>query len=42
MYHITIYVGGGKMIEAPEPGKRVQLVPVRTHNLVPYVGRPAG
>ncbi|RLP77003.1 hypothetical protein D9V32_05095 [Mycetocola tolaasinivorans] len=42
MYHMSIYVGNGQMIEAPEPGKKVQLVPVRTRNLVPNVGRPAG
>ncbi|WP_030143540.1 NlpC/P60 family protein [Mycetocola saprophilus] len=42
MYHMSIYVGNNQMIEAPEPGKKVQLVPVRTRNLVPNVGRPAG
>lgn len=42
MYHMAIYVGNNQMIEAPEPGKKVQLVPVRTHNLVQNVGRPAG
>lgn len=41
MYHVTIYVGDGLMIEAPQPGERVKISPVRTRNLVPYAGRPA-
>lgn len=41
MYHVTMYVGHGQMIEAPQPGQRVKISPVRTHNLVPFVGRPA-
>ena len=26
--HVAIYLGGGKMIQAPEPGMNVELVPV--------------
>ncbi|UCR89634.1 C40 family peptidase [Mycetocola spongiae] len=42
MYHTTMYIGNGQMVEAPQPGERVKVSPVRTHNLVPMLGRPAG
>ncbi len=41
-YHVTIYVGGGQMIEAPRPGVNVRMVAVRWGDLVPYAGRPTG
>ena len=41
-YHVTIYLGGGMMIEAPNPSVRVRIVKVRTSDLVPYAGRPTG
>ncbi len=41
-YHVTIYIGGGKMIEAPRPGFSVRIVAVRYGDLVPYAGRPTG
>lgn len=41
-YHVAIYLGDGKMIEAPNPTARVRIVNVRTGDLVPYVGRPTG
>lgn len=41
-YHVTIYVGGGQMIEAPRPGVSVRIVAVRWGDLVPYAGRPTG
>lgn len=41
-YHVTIYLGNGKMIEAPNPSAPVRIVNVRTADLVPYVGRPTG
>ena len=41
-YHVTIYIGGGKMIEAPRPGFSVRIVSVRYGDLVPYAGRPTG
>lgn len=41
-YHVTIYLGGGQMIEAPRPGYSVRIVSVRYGDLVPYAGRPTG
>ena len=42
MYHVTMYIGGGQMIEAPRPGVGVRIVSVRYGDLVPYAGRPTG
>ena len=41
-YHVTMYIGGGQMIEAPRPGVNVRIVAVRYGDLVPYAGRPTG
>lgn len=41
-YHVTMYIGGGLMIEAPRPGVPVRIVAVRYGDLVPYAGRPTG
>jgi cell wall-associated NlpC family hydrolase len=41
-YHVTLYIGGGNMIEAPYPGEVVRIRPVRYGDLVPYAGRPTG
>ena len=41
-YHVTIYLGGGMMIEAPNPSVPVRIVPVRSYDRVPHVGRPTG
>ena len=41
-YHVTMYIGGGQMIEAPRPGVPVRMVSVRYGDLVPYAGRPTG
>jgi cell wall-associated NlpC family hydrolase len=41
-YHVTMYIGGGQMIEAPRPGVPVRIVSVRYGDLVPYAGRPTG
>lgn len=41
-YHVAIYLGGGKMIEAPNPSAPVRIVNVRYGDLVPYAGRPTG
>ena len=38
MYHITIYSGDGKMLEAPYPGSTVREVPVRTGDLLGQAG----
>jgi cell wall-associated NlpC family hydrolase len=37
--HVSMYVGGGSMVEAPHTGSSVQVVPMRTTDLV-GVGRP--
>jgi cell wall-associated NlpC family hydrolase len=42
MYHVTLYVGGGMMIEAPYDGVPVREVPVRSYERVGYVARPTG
>ena len=39
-YHVTLYIGNGRMIEAPYPGLTVRVAPVRYGDLVPYAGRP--
>lgn len=41
-YHVTMYIGDGKMIEAPNPSAPVRIVNVRASDRVPYVGRPTG
>lgn len=41
-YHVTIYLGGGMMIEAPNPSAPVRIVSARAYDRVPYVGRPTG
>lgn len=41
-YHVAIYSGGGKMIEAPYPGQSVREVAVRTGDLAPMVARFSG
>jgi peptidoglycan DL-endopeptidase RipA len=37
--HVALYVGNGKMIEAPYSGSAVRLVPMRTAGLMPFVTR---
>jgi cell wall-associated NlpC family hydrolase len=41
-YHVAMYIGGGQMIEAPYPGQRVRIVPVRYGELWSKAGRPTG
>ena len=41
-YHVTLYIGGGKMIEAPRPGVPVRIAAIRYGDLKPYAGRPTG
>jgi cell wall-associated NlpC family hydrolase len=41
-YHVAIYLGGGMMIEAPNPTAPVRIVAARAYDRVPYVGRPTG
>lgn len=40
IHHVTMYVGNGKMVEAPHTGANVREVPVRTQGLMPMAGRP--
>jgi cell wall-associated NlpC family hydrolase len=40
IHHVTMYIGGGQMIEAPYTGARVRIVPVRRGESMPYAGRP--
>ena len=41
-YHVTMYVGGGMMIEAPREGVPVRVTAVRYWDALPYAGRPTG
>lgn len=37
--HVSIYMGGGKMVQAPRPGKRVEVVKfVKMFGKKPFVG----
>jgi len=37
--HVSIYMGGGKMVQAPRPGKRVEVVPItKMFRRKPFVG----
>ena len=37
--HVTLYLGDGKMLEAPYTGSNVKISPVRTSGMTPYVVR---
>ncbi|BBZ44599.1 peptidase M23 [Mycobacterium parmense] len=37
--HVTIYLGQGQMLEAPDIGLKVRVAPVRTSGMTPYVVR---
>jgi peptidoglycan DL-endopeptidase RipA len=37
--HVTIYLGQGQMLEAPDVGLKVRIAPVRTSGMTPYVVR---
>lgn len=39
-HHVGIYVGGGRMIEAPRTGYQVRYASIYRSNLLPYGGRP--
>jgi cell wall-associated NlpC family hydrolase len=39
-YHTAMYLGGGMMLEAPNPARTVRIVPVRYGELFPYAARP--
>jgi cell wall-associated NlpC family hydrolase len=40
-YHVIMYLGGGMMLEAPNPARTVRIVPLRYGELFPYAGRPS-
>ena len=40
-YHVGLYMGGGMMLEAPNPARTVRIVPLRYGELFPYAGRPS-
>ncbi len=40
LYHVTMYVGNGSMIEAPREGVPVRVVAVRYYDVLAYAGRP--
>ena len=37
--HVTLYLGQGQMLEAPDVGLKVRVAPVRTSGMTPYVVR---
>jgi len=37
--HVTLYLGNGQMLEAPDVGLKVRVAPVRTSGMTPYVVR---
>jgi cell wall-associated NlpC family hydrolase len=39
IHHVAMYIGNGKMIEAPYTGARVRVVPLRTKGLLPQATR---
>ncbi|MFI7587907.1 NlpC/P60 family protein [Spongisporangium articulatum] len=40
IHHVTMYIGGGRMIEAPHTGSYVRIVSIRWGGAMPYAGRP--
>jgi cell wall-associated NlpC family hydrolase len=40
IHHVTLYLGGNEMIEAPYTGATVRIVPLRPDGAMPYAGRP--
>lgn len=39
IYHVAIYVGNGKQIDAPNPSTTVREIPIRWASTMPYAGR---
>ncbi|SFB57853.1 Cell wall-associated hydrolase, NlpC family [Amycolatopsis marina] len=42
IHHVALYLGNGQMIEAPQSGLRVRVVPVRYGGIMPYATRLIG
>jgi cell wall-associated NlpC family hydrolase len=40
IHHVSMYIGGGQMIEAPYTGAQVRIQPLRRRDSMPYAGRP--
>jgi cell wall-associated NlpC family hydrolase len=40
IHHVTMYAGGGLMVEAPMTGLNVRVVPMRYGGRMPWAGRP--
>ena len=40
-YHVVVFLGGGMMLEAPNPARTVRIVPIRWGEMFPYAGRPS-
>ena len=40
VYHVMMYIGDGKVVEASRPGIPVRIAPVRWTNAMPFAGRP--
>jgi cell wall-associated NlpC family hydrolase len=40
VYHVAMYVGGGQLLDSPQTGENVQIDPLWTTDLLPYVVRP--
>ena len=40
IHHVAMYIGGGRMIEAPYTGANVRIVGLRRGDSMPYAGRP--
>ncbi len=38
--HVTMYIGGGQMVEAARPGVPVRVTSIRWSGTMPYAGRP--
>jgi peptidoglycan DL-endopeptidase RipA len=39
IHHVALFIGDGKMVEAPYTGANVRIVPLRTQNLLPQATR---
>jgi cell wall-associated NlpC family hydrolase len=42
IHHVALYLGDGRMIEAPYSGGQVRIVPVRYGGIMPYAARLIG
>ena len=40
IYHVAMYIGGGQMIQAPRPGKGVEIVSLYYMGTPQFAGRP--